>query len=87
MPCQGINNVTMISDACFFCGVPEGKYSFNGRDMFVEGGFAKLENGTICGSACSLAVGAKNMFDIGYKPEEMFWKRDRGCKAARFVGM
>lgn len=68
---KGINNVTMISDACFFCGVPEGKYSFNGRDMFVEGGFAKLENGTICGSACSLAVGAKNMFDIGYKPEEI----------------
>ena len=68
---KGIDNVTMISDCSFFCGIPEGKYLLNGRYLYVENGFAKLENGTICGSACSLAVGAKNMFDIGYKPEEI----------------
>ncbi len=68
---KGIDKVTMISDCCFFCGVPEGKYDFNGRELYVEGGFAKLPNGTIAGSACSLATGAKNMFKLGFKPEEI----------------
>ena len=68
---KGIDRVTMISDCCFFCGVPEGPYEFNGRVLYVEGGFAKLPNGTIAGSACSLATGAKNMFNLGFKPEEI----------------
>lgn len=68
---KGIDRVTMISDCCFFCGVPEGPYDFNGRVLYVEGGFAKLPNGTIAGSACSLATGAKNMFNLGFKPEEI----------------
>lgn len=68
---KGIDKVTMISDCSFFCGVPEGKYMLNGRELYVEGGFAKLPDGTIAGSACSLATGAKNMFDLGYKPEEI----------------
>ena len=68
---KGIDKVTMISDSSFFCGMPEGKYMVNGRELYVEGGFAKLPNGTIAGSACSLATGAKNMFDLGYKPEEI----------------
>ncbi len=68
---KGIDKVTMISDCSFFCGMPEGKYELNGRELYVEGGFAKLPNGTIAGSACSLATGAKNMFHIGFKPEEI----------------
>lgn len=68
---KGIDKVTMISDCSFFCGMPEGKYELNGRELYVEGGFAKLPSGTISGSACSLATGAKNMFDLGYRPEEI----------------
>lgn len=68
---KGVERVTMISDSSFFCGMPEGKYLLNGRELFVEGGFAKLPDGTISGSACSLATGAKNMFDLGFKPEEI----------------
>ena len=68
---KGIDKVTMISDCSFFCGMPDGKYTLNGRELYVEGGFAKLPDGTISGSACSLATGAKNMFDLGYKPEEI----------------
>lgn len=68
---KGIDKVTMISDCSFFCGVPEGKYMFNGRELYVEGGLAKLADGTISGSTRSLAIGAKNMFELGYKPEEI----------------
>ncbi|MBO5253290.1 MAG: N-acetylglucosamine-6-phosphate deacetylase [Clostridia bacterium] len=70
--CKGPEKVTMISDNSFYAGLPEGEYgSEDGRKMFVKDGFCKLENGTICGSAVSLAVGAKNMFARGFKPEEI----------------
>lgn len=68
---KGVDKITMISDASFYAGVPEGTYIHNEREIIVADGFAKLANGTICGSACSLAVGAKNMFNLGYKPEEI----------------
>ncbi len=68
---KGIDKITMISDTSFFCGVPEGKYMLSGRELIVEGGFAKLPDGTISGSACHLAVGAKNMFNLGYTPDEI----------------
>lgn len=70
--CKGPEKVTMISDNSFYAGLPEGEYcGEGGRKMFVKDGFCKLENGVICGSAVSLAVGAKNMFDLGFKPEEI----------------
>lgn len=70
--CKTPERVTMISDNSFYAGLPEGEYgSEDGRKMYVKDGFCKLENGVICGSAVSLAVGAKNMFELGFKPEEI----------------
>lgn len=70
--CKGPENVTMISDNSFYAGMPEGEYcGEGGRKMIVKDGFCKLENGVICGSAISLAGGAKNMFQLGFKPEEI----------------
>ena len=68
---KGVEKITMISDCDFYCGMPEGNYNFDGRTITVKDGFAKLETGTICGSACPLSVGAQNMLKLGYKPEEI----------------
>lgn len=68
---KGINNITIVSDTDFFCGLPEGEYEHNDMHLFVENGFAKLADGTIAGSACSMAVGAKRLYEIGFKPEEI----------------
>lgn len=68
---KGIDNITMISDCDFFCGISEGEYEFDGRMYYVSDGFAKLEDGTICGSAICLADGAKKMYDLGFGPEEI----------------
>lgn len=69
---KGVDKITMISDSLFFCGMPEGFYEDTpGRGLTVKDGFARLLDGTICGSARSLATGAKNMFDLGFKPEEI----------------
>lgn len=69
--CKTPEKITMISDNSFYAGLPEGEYSEGGRKMFVKDGFCKLESGVICGSAVSLAVGARNMFALGYLPEEI----------------
>ena len=68
---KGCDNITMISDASFFSGLPEGKYEKRGRTITVSGGVSRLEDGTINGSASTLADGAKNMFDLGFRPEEI----------------
>lgn len=68
---KGIDRITMISDCSFFAGMPEGEYELCGRKLYVADGFCKLADGTICGSAKCLADGAKNMFDLGYKPEDI----------------
>lgn len=69
--CKGPENITMISDSSFFAGIPEGEYNMMDRKLFVKDGFCKLEDGTICGSATTLAQGAKNMFALGCKPENI----------------
>lgn len=68
---KGVDRITMISDSSFFAGLPEGEYDYCGQVCFVEDGVCKLPDGTIRGSALCLADGAKNMFDLGYSPEEI----------------
>ena len=68
---KGTGHVTMISDNSFYAGLPEGEYMEGDRRMILKDGFCRLENGTICGSAVSLAGGAKNMRWLGFTPEEI----------------
>lgn len=68
---KGINRITMISDGDFFSGLPDGKYEWAGQELFVSDGLCRLKDGTIRGTARTLAEGAKNMFDLGFKPEEI----------------
>ena len=68
---KGCDNITMVSDSSFFAGLPEGEYEMRGKRIIVKGGVSMLENGTINGSASTLADGAKNMFDLGFSPAEI----------------
>ncbi len=68
---KGIDKITMISDGDFFSGLPEGEYSWAGQEFIVSDGLCRLKDGTIRGSARTLADGAKNFFDLGFKPEEI----------------
>lgn len=68
---KGVERITMISDCSFFAGLPEGRYECSGQECFVNDGLCKLPDGTIRGSALCLADGAKNMFNLGYAPEEI----------------
>jgi len=48
------NRVILISDSMMATGMPEGKYSLGGLDVYVKGNKAALEDGTIAGSATNL---------------------------------
>ncbi len=68
---KGVERVTMISDCSLFCGRGDGDYEFNGRIIYVRDGLCRLGNGTICGSSKCLSDGAKNLYHMGYLPEEI----------------
>ena len=68
---KGIENITMISDCGMFTGMGDGDYVIGDHTIYVHNGLCLLENGTICGSSKCLSVGVKNMFELGYKPEEI----------------
>lgn len=64
--CKGDRLVNVISDSCTAAGLGDGEYLHpDGRKMIVENGLAKLENGTIMGSASSVLDGVRNLVKIG----------------------
>lgn len=68
---KGVDKVTMISDCSKFCGVGDGEYDIAGRTIYVRDGLCQLADGTICGSSRCLSDGARNMFHLGFAPEEI----------------
>ena len=46
--------ICLISDSLRCCGMPEGKYELGGQDIFLKEGVARLEDGTIAGSASNV---------------------------------
>lgn len=68
---KGAEHVTMISDASQFSGMEEGAYFQNDRMLYVKNGMCTLADGTISGSACSLSDGARNLFQLGFSPEQI----------------
>lgn len=46
--------VCLISDSLRCCGMPDGEYELGGQQVFLQGGIARLADGTIAGSATNL---------------------------------
>ncbi len=46
--------ICLVSDALRCCGMPDGEYELGGQQVFLQGGIAKLADGTIAGSATNL---------------------------------
>lgn len=49
------DRICLISDALRCCGMPDGTYTLGGQEIFLKGGVARLADGTIAGSAATLA--------------------------------
>lgn len=46
--------ICLVSDSLRCCGMPEGRYTLGGQDIFLSGGVARLSGGAIAGSATDL---------------------------------
>ena len=57
--------ICLISDSLRCCGMPDGKYELGGQDVFLKDGLARLEDGTIAGSASNLFQCMRNAIAFG----------------------
>ena len=62
--------ICLVSDALRCCGMPDGEYELGGQQVFLQGGIAKLADGTIAGAATNLFDGMKNAVRFGIPKEE-----------------
>lgn len=62
--------ICLISDSLRCCGMPPGKYELGGQDVFLEEGQpARLEDGTIAGSASNVYTCMLNAIEYGIPVE------------------
>lgn len=69
--CKGSENITLISDGSRFSGLGDGEYFQEDRMIYVRNGLCTLADGTISGSSRCLSDGARNLFQMGYPPEQI----------------
>lgn len=62
--------IVLVSDALRCCGMPDGEYELGGQQVFLQGGIAKLADGTIAGAATNLYGGMLNAVAFGIPKEE-----------------
>ncbi len=63
------DRICLISDALRCCGMPDGEYELGGQQVFLREGIARLEDGTIAGSAASLWDCLRNAIAFGIPRE------------------
>ena len=61
----GAERMILISDALGCCGMPNGEYELGGQAIRLEGGIARLLDGTIAGAATNLFQGMRNAILFG----------------------
>lgn len=59
------DRICLISDALRCCGMPDGRYTLGGQEVFLQGGIARLADGTIAGSATNLYDCMRNAVSFG----------------------
>lgn len=68
---KGAECITAVSDGSRFSGMPDGEYFQEDRTLYIKNGLCTLADGTISGSSQSLGDGARNLFRLGYSPEQI----------------
>ena len=62
--------ICLISDSLRCCGMPDGEYELGGQQVFLQGGIARLADGTIAGSATNLFACMRRAISFGVPEEE-----------------
>ena len=64
------SRICLISDALRCCGMPDGRYTLGGQDVFLAGGVAKLADSTLAGSATNLYDCMRKAVQFGIPKEQ-----------------
>jgi len=64
------DRICLISDSLRCAGMPDGEYELGGQPVFLRGGVARLEDGTIAGSSADLYTCMKNAISYGIPRED-----------------
>ncbi len=81
----GASRMVLISDSLRCCGMPDGEYEIGGQKAFLSGGVARLEGGTLAGSATNLYECMRRVISFGVPREDAIraatWNpaRQLGC--------
>ena len=73
----GASRMVLISDSLRCCGMPDGEYELGGQQVFLQGGVARLADGTIAGSAT-------NLFDCMRRAVSFGIPRENAIRAATY---
>ena len=63
----------LISDSLRCAGMPDGRYTLGGQEFVLSDGCAALADGTLAGSAISLADAVRNAVSFGISPSDAFF--------------
>lgn len=66
----GAARIVLISDALRCCGMPDGAYELGGQQAYLQGGVARLQDGTLAGSATNLYDCMRRAITFGIAPED-----------------
>ena len=66
----GASRMVLISDSLRCCGMPDGEYELGGQQVFLQGGVARLADGTIAGSATNLFECMQRAVSFGIPRED-----------------
>lgn len=66
----GAERMVLISDALRCCGMPDGAYELGGQQVFLQGGVARLSDGTLAGSATNLYECMRRAVSFGIALED-----------------
>lgn len=62
--------ICLISDALRCCGMPDGRYTLGGQNVFLSDGVARLEDNTLAGSATNLYDCMRKEIEFGIPREQ-----------------
>lgn len=65
----GAERMCLVSDSLRCCGMPDGEYEIGGQRAFLKDCVARLEDGTIAGSATNLFQCMRKAISFGIAPE------------------
>jgi len=67
---KGLERVALVSDAAPLAGLPDGKYEWEHKPIFVRDGSCRLSDGTIAGAHALLDTGVRNLVNLVGLPLE-----------------